>query len=195
MKAMTLVLCLSMPLLPVMGAALAADTPRAPLPRILMTFGAAGDEPRWAAENDGVMGGLSEGEPRVAAGRLHFEGRLSLRNNGGFASAHTVGGSYDLTGVSAVVLRVRGDGREYRLRLASDARFRGSAVSYDAAFATRAGEWTDVRIPLAALRPTWRGERLQGPPLDPARVEEIGLLIGDGREGEFALAVDSIGVE
>ena len=36
---------------------------------------------------------------------------------------------------------------------------------------------------------------LQGPPLDPAQVREIGLLIADKREGPFTLLVDWIAVE
>ena len=39
------------------------------------------------------------------------------------------------------------------------------------------------------------GFALQGPPLDPARVREISLLIGDKREGPFELEVEWIGLE
>ena len=36
---------------------------------------------------------------------------------------------------------------------------------------------------------------LQGPPMDPARVRELGLLLGDKREGPFQLDVDWIALE
>ena len=52
-----------------------------------------------------------------------------------------------------------------------------------------------MRLPLAALRPTVRGDALPGPPLDPARVREIGLLIADKREGAFRLEVDWIALD
>jgi NADH dehydrogenase [ubiquinone] 1 alpha subcomplex assembly factor 1 len=107
----------------------------------------------------------------------------------------SVGRDFDLGGSSAVVLRVRGDGRRYQLRLATDARCRGLTVSYGAGFDTTAGEWTELRVPLASLEPTVRGTSLSGPRLDPSQVREIGLLIADKREGAFLLAVDWIALE
>ena len=163
--------------------------------RPIISFDDSPNQPRWIAVNDGVMGGRSLGGPAVADGVLQFRGELSLANNGGFSSIRTVGQGFDLSGARAVVLRVRGDGRPYQLRLATDARFRGAAVSYGGEFATKAGQWIEVRVPLDALVPTVRGYRLDGPPFDPARVREIGLLIADKREGPFALDVDWIGLE
>lgn len=163
--------------------------------RILMDFDQSPRDARWIAVNDGVMGGRSSGGPTVTDGTLHFSGELSLANNGGFASARTAGRDFDLGDASAVVLRVRGDGRRYQLRLATDARYRGVPVSYGAGFDTTAGEWIQVRVPLASLEPTVRGSSLQGPPLDTSQVREIGLLIADEREGAFALSVDWIAVE
>ena len=161
----------------------------------LFSFEANADEPRWVAVNDGVMGGRSRGGPEVGGGLLRFSGELSLANNGGFSSVRTVGRTYDFSDAEAVVMRVRGDGRRYQLRLATDARFRGITVSYGGDFATEAGQWTQVRVALADLRPSAHGFDLQGPPLDPTRVREIGLLIGDKREGPFELEVDWIALK
>lgn len=161
----------------------------------LVIFDDSPQEPRWVALNDGVMGGQSNGGPTVAGGQLQFSGELSLANNGGFSSIRSVGRDFDLSGASAVVLRVLGDGRIYQLRLATDARSRGVRISYGAGFETTVGEWTQVRVALASLEPTVRGLRLQGPPLEPSQVREIGLLIADKREGAFALLVDWIAVE
>lgn len=161
----------------------------------LISFDGSPTEPRWVAVNDGVMGGRSQGGPALSDGHLQFRGELSLANNGGFSSVRTVGEEFDFSGATAVVLRVRGDGRPYQLRLATAARYRGIAVSYGGEFATVAGRWTDVRVPLDTLVPTVRGVRLDGPPLDPTRVREIGILIADQREGAFALDVDWIGLE
>lgn len=177
--------------------AAAAPSLAAPEPamKMLFTFDEGADEPRWVAVNDGVMGGRSRGGPERVAGQLRFIGVLSLENNGGFSSVRTVGRDFDLSGQQAVVLRVRGDGRPYQLRLATDARFRGITVSYGGEFATVAGQWIEVRVPLAGLSPSAHGFALRGPPLDAARVREIGLLLGDKREGPFALAVDWIALE
>lgn len=163
--------------------------------RILMNFDGSPQEGPWVAVNDGVMGGHSSGGPTVVDGRLEFSGTLSLANNGGFSSVRSVGSLFDLSDASQVVLRVRGDGRCYQLRLATDARHRGMPVSYGAAFDTTVGEWAEVRVPLAALAPTVRGDSLPGPPLDPSQVREIGLLIADRREGAFKLTVDWIAAE
>lgn len=163
--------------------------------RRLVNFDDSPQEPRWIAVNDGVMGGHSSGGPKIADGALEFSGKLSLQNNGGFSSVRTAGRDFDLRGVFAVVIRARGDGRRYQLRLAANARYRGMTVSYGAGFDTTAGEWTEVSVPLASLEPTVRGSSLQGPPLDVSQVREIGLLIADQREEAFALAVDWIAVE
>lgn len=163
--------------------------------KTLISFEPGADEPRWIAVNDGVMGGRSSGGPRVADGVLRFTGILSLENNGGFSSVRTVGRDFDFSGADAVVLRVRGDGRRYQLRLATDASYRGIAVSWGAEFETVAGQWTEVRVPLASLRPSVRGMALRGPPMDPSAVREIGLLIADKREGPFALEVDRIALD
>lgn len=173
----------------------AAAAAQEPAMTPLISFDADANEPRWVAVNDGVMGGRSRGGPEVKGGVLHFTGELSLANNGGFSSVRTVGRRYDFSGAQAVVLRVKGDGRAYQLRLATDATFRGITVSWGGEFATEAGRWTEVRVPLASLRPSAHGMQLQGPPMDPSQVREIGLLLGDKREGPFALEVDWIALE
>ena len=44
--------------------------------------------------------------------------------------------------------------------------------------------------PVSAFRPTHHGNDLPGPPLDLAKVEEIGLFVGDKRPGPFEMKVD-----
>lgn len=163
--------------------------------QMLMQFQGDPSEPDWFALNDGVMGGQSLGTVERSGGELHFTGALSLANNGGFSSIRTRDRDFDLTGVQNVVLRVLGDGRNYQIRLATNARVRGIPVSYAATFPTVAGEWSIVRVGIHMLTPSARGTQLDGPPLDPSRIREVGLLIGDKREGEFSLTIDWIGVE
>lgn len=163
--------------------------------RTLINFDNSAQEPRWVAVNDGVMGGRSSGGPEVANGLLKFNGELSLQNNGGFSSVRSVGRDFDFSDAATMVLRVRGDGRRYQLRLATDANYRGMSISFGAEFGTESGQWSEVRVPLESLQPTVRGSTVKGAVLDPARVREIGLLIADKREGAFALEVDWIAVE
>lgn len=160
-----------------------------------MRFQGGPSEPEWFVLNDTVMGGQSLAAVELSGGELHFAGTLSLANNGGFSSIRTRDRNFDLTGTQYVVLRVRGDGRSYQLRLATNARLRGMPVSYGATFATLTGDWTTIRVALAMLTASVRGTPINDPPLDASQIREIGLLLGDKREGQFSLTVDWIGVE
>ena len=161
----------------------------------LFEFSGTADEPAWNAVNDGVMGGVSRGGAKLIDGSLHFRGVLSLENNGGFSSIRSGGPTRDLSAAKAIVLRVKGDGRTYRLQLGTNAEFRRSRISYQTEFPTKRGEWTEVTVPLATLVPQFRGQKLSGPPLDRARIEEIGLSLSDGNPGAFALEVAWIRAE
>lgn len=140
----------------------------------------------WVTLDDDVMGGHSRSRVAVHDGVLTFSGTTSLDDNGGFASIRARG-AFDLAGARGLRLRVRGDGRGYQLRIATDARHRGSNVSWRGDFDAPAGVWTEVVVAFARMQPTYRGTVLDGPALDLSKVEEIGLLIGDGRAGAFSL--------
>lgn len=154
-------------------------------------FDVAGVSARWLTLHDGVMGGHSRGTATVHAGVLRFSGTTSLDDKGGFASIRARG-AFDLRHATGVRLRVRGDGRDYQLRIATDARHRGSNVSWRGDFSTRDGAWQDVVVAFVDMQPTYRGTVLDGPALDVAKIEEVGLLIGDGQAGDFVLDVASI---
>lgn len=156
---------------------------------VLFDFSVPGVGDDWRSVNDDVMGGISRGGSQVKDGSLHFRGVLSLANNGGFASVRVGTAPRDLGPATHLVLRAKGDGRTYRLQLGTRAHFRRSRIAYQAEFATRDGEWVEVSVPLASFVPTYRGETLAGPPLDRAGIEEFGLLLADGKAGDFALEV------
>lgn len=146
----------------------------------------------WRAINDGVMGGVSRGGVEIARdGWLVFAGEVSLERNGGFASVRTVPAPLGVPGARAVRLEVRGDGKRYKLNLKTDEAFDG--VQYQAAFATPAGQWTTLTLPLEAFAPKHRGRDVpDAPPLDPARIVTLGLLISDRQAGPFRLEVRAI---
>ena len=51
----------------------------------IFTFNNESDSRQWPATNDGVMGGISQGQSNITAdGTLRFCGTVSLENNGGF---------------------------------------------------------------------------------------------------------------
>jgi monofunctional biosynthetic peptidoglycan transglycosylase len=156
--------------------------------RTLFDFRNAATMGAWQVVNDEVMGGVSAGRFRPAGGVAVFEGEVSLENNGGFASVRSLPARHDLAGCDALVIRVRGDGRRYKFTARMDPGFDGAV--YQAGFTTRAGEWEEHRLPLKQFVPTFRGRVLPGePPLDPAGVVSVGVLISDKQEGPFRLEI------
>ena len=147
------------------------------------------DEVRWNIVNDGVMGGLSSSDLELTESETAlFSGFVSLDNNGGFASIRATFPSMDLSGYKGVTLRVRGDGRSYQLRFRMDGGFDG--VAYMAEFETKRDEWMEIDLPFEGFRQTFRGRIPRGSgPLDPARIRQMGFLIGDKIEGPFELEI------
>ncbi len=172
-----------------LGLALLAGRGPAIAQEAFMIDFAAADAPAWLPVNDGVMGGLSRSALTVTEGGMGlFAGELSLANNGGFASVRAAVADHDLGAAHGLLLKVRGDGRPYRLRLRTDAGFDG--VAYQVEFATEAGRWLEVACPFADFRPVFRGRAVPGaPPLDPAAVRQVGLMIADKQAGPFALEI------
>ena len=146
---------------------------------------------RWLVVNDGVMGGLSNSRISFEGSVATFEGEVSLENGGGFASVQAPLGLTDLTEWDGIALRVTGDGATYQLRLRTDGGSDG--IAYRARFEAPEGELRTVRLPFSAFEPTWRGRVVaNAEPLNPARIEQVGLLIADGHRGPFRLRFDSI---
>jgi uncharacterized surface protein with fasciclin (FAS1) repeats len=147
----------------------------------------------WEVVNDGVMGGLSKGDIEFSDEEvMRFSGTLSLKNNGGFSTVRSREVNFDLSNDEGLLLRVRGDGRKYQARLASDATFRGMEVSFSAEFVTPKGEWVQVKLPFSSFEGSFRGMELPDVKLDLSQIRRIGLLLGDKVEGKFDIEVDWI---
>ncbi len=145
--------------------------------------------PEWRSINDGVMGGLSAGRLRpTEQGSAIFEGSVSLENNGGFASVRASLGKLDLTPFEGLEVRVRGDGRKYRLRLRTDDGFDG--IAYQAIFDTSTEGWEVVRLPFLQFLPTYRGRTLRAQAINLAEIRQIGLMVADKQAGAFRLEVE-----
>lgn len=140
---------------------------------------------------DRVMGGVSSGAISPEEGCAVFSGDVSLQNQGGFASVRSDTGSWDLSAFKGIELRVKSDGKIYKLSLSTDPRY--DSVVYRARFALPAGGWSTVRIPFQDFSPTFRGEKVPDvPPLDPSLINTFGFLISESQEGPFRLAIKSI---
>lgn len=159
----------------------------------LFEFAQEADASRWRIVNDGVMGGRSTSQARIVNGQLRFAGNLSLQNNGGFASVRSNPAGMGLDANKTIVVRIKGDGRRYTFNLYTPDR--RVAFSYQKGFDTQAGAWTEVRLPVRDFVAHSFGRPVAGNPLDPSRVQSIGILLGDKIEGQFECTVDWIRME
>jgi NADH dehydrogenase [ubiquinone] 1 alpha subcomplex assembly factor 1 len=170
-----------------LGAASALNT--GGTPEMIIVF-QPGTEP-WRNIDDVVMGGLSSSEMVIEDGVAVFRGDVSLDNYGGFASVRSEPADHDLSAFDGLVLRVRGDGKRYKVRLRTTGAFDGP--SYQATIEPAPGEWQEIMIPFREFEPVFRGRRLPDhPPLDPGEVKTIGLLIADKQAGAFRLELEWI---
>jgi NADH dehydrogenase [ubiquinone] 1 alpha subcomplex assembly factor 1 len=162
-------------------------------PHLLLDFDDAAEIDWFAPIDDAVMGGASSSRlVQAAPGIAAFTGTVSLENNGGFASVRSRPREWGMAGAVALVLRLRGDGKVYRLNVRTPNT--PSAFRFEAPLDLPAGAWHEVEVPFAALRAKAFGRPvpLVGPP-DPARVRQIGFMISDRQAGPFRLEIDRVG--
>lgn len=143
----------------------------------------------WRSTDDVVMGGQSSSTLLAGEQVGIFSGTLSLAGGGGFASVRRRDQPVDLSAYDAIELRVRGDGRRYKLNLRTSDNFDG--IVYQAAFETQPGAWLNTTLALAEFAPRFRGRPAAGT-LDRARLSSLGLLISDRQSGPFRLELSSI---
>jgi monofunctional biosynthetic peptidoglycan transglycosylase len=125
---------------------------------------------------------------------MEFYGNLSLENNGGFASVRTNPKDLGLAKGDALIVKIRGDGREYSLNLYVPTQ--RTAFSYRAAVKTKKDEWIEVRLPLKDFEATWFGRSVpDAGPVDAEDVNALGFLLGDKKAGPFKLEVGWIKVQ
>jgi len=147
----------------------------------------------WRTVLDGVMGGRSTGNRFYDDGHMVFKGSINT-NGGGFSSIRRPMSPGDMSGAEALKLRVKQDGRDYRLTFRTDARFRGRSISYQLDIPqTPENEWAEVILPLTNFRTSIFGNEVTAPPFDAEEVREIGIILADGIDGPFQIEVAKIG--
>jgi hypothetical protein len=143
----------------------------------------------WQTVNDNVMGGVSQSEISLTKeGYGQFSGHVSLKNNGGFASARHLTDIHVKPNHTQIVLRLKGDGKTYQFRLKSDI---NQTESYVEEFKT-SGEWETIKIQLSDFSPQLRGRQLDMPNFNFETIEEIRFLIANKKEQDFELIIDNI---
>lgn len=144
----------------------------------------------WAVQDDTVMGGRSQGKREMTEeGHLRFYGHVSLENNGGFSSVlHTLKPPVDVSGHDKFVLRVKGDGKPYSLRVKTDP---DNDFYYESSFPT-SGEWEMVEVSFAEMSAVHHGEPVDVPNFDGGTLTKVQVLIGNKKEEDFELLIDRI---
>lgn len=154
---------------------------------VLTRFDGGTEDLQWRVVNDNVMGGQSQGELEIVGGLLVFRGATNT-NGGGFSSIRSDPAPIMVPeSAGGIELRVRGDGRNYIFRVETQ-----EGIAYWADFATTK-DWRVAKVAFGDFRPRRRGQWLAGPVLDPARIDQLGLMVYDGLDGKFRLEVDWIG--
>jgi len=155
----------------------------------IIDFSSPDEQDRWEIINDAVMGGLSESRVLMTENKTAlFQGVLSLENYGGFSSLRTHTGEFDLALYKGLMIRVKGDGKDYRLRLKMDTSFEG--IAYQVHFSTDQDKWTNARLPFDAFTPVFRGQVIEDAPnLDISGIQRIGFMIADKQAGPFRLEI------
>jgi|TARA_B110000444_G_C18699707_1_gene528346 NADH dehydrogenase [ubiquinone] 1 alpha subcomplex assembly factor 1 len=144
----------------------------------------------WYVVDDGVMGGRSKGSMKQDQdGHGVFAGQISLKNNGGFSSLrYRLPEPISILGATQVVLKIKADGKDYQFRVTDQI---GKRYSYITTFTTN-GSWQEIVIPLNSLYPSFRGRSLNMPNFSGDVLQEITFLIGNKKEEDFELLIDSI---
>ncbi|WP_071454804.1 CIA30 family protein [Gloeomargarita lithophora] len=158
----------------------------------------------WGALDDVVMGGMSRSSLVADPAGARFEGMVTTQNNGGFASVRTrnLEPPLDLSGTTGLTLRVRGDGKRYKLLVRDSSSW--DSLAYGAQFDTQPATWITVKIPFADLVPVFRAKTVpSAPPMVLTQVISLQLMLSkfayDGQinptfqPGDFRLQISTIG--
>ena len=158
-------------------------------------FSAPGSVAPWRIVNDGVMGGRSDGTRFHEDDHLVFTGVINT-NGGGFSSIRANVRPGSLEGAEGLMLRLRSEGRAYRMTFRTSERWRGRSVSYQSPIPqTKSENWTDVRVSFDDMRTSVFGRTVSAAPFDPADVREIGIILADGEDGPFRLELARLSCE
>jgi len=155
-------------------------------PIVLFDFSKNTDLEGWYVVNDDVMGGRSQASFGLNAdGYGEFKGKVSLENNGGFASVHYRLKRTDIGKAKTLKIRLKGDGKKYQARVYANT---SDNFSYIAYFIT-SGDWEDIEIPLANMYPSFRGQQLDKSNFSDTSIEEVAILIGNKKAEIFNLQI------
>lgn len=158
-------------------------------PVVIFDFSQEADYDNWYIVDDGVMGGLSNGNFRLSEkGHGVFYGEISLENNGGFSSLRYSFRYLKVKPEDKIRIRLKGDGKPYEFRVKHDRR---AYYSYVYTFDT-SGEWQEILIPLKDMKAAFRGRDVNVPDFNKESIGELTFLFGNKKPETFRLMIDEI---
>lgn len=148
----------------------------------------------WFVVVDGVMGGLSTGKLVVEDGYIHFYGKVSLENNGGFASIRNPYNSFDLRGFKKVKIRYISQGNAMAFTLNPNKVF---YMPYYKITLPKTSEWKEVTIALKKFEAHRLGESLDYTLTaeDAKQIVRFGFITDEKEATSFDFKLDYIRFE
>ena len=159
---------------------------------LIFDFNSNSDISAWRVVDDVVMGGESEGNFKLNEnGNGVYFGEVSLENNGGFSSLRFRFNKKEISNYSKIILKIKGDGKDYQFRVKDNYR---NFYSYISSFSTNKN-WQLISINLSEMYPGFRGRKLEMSKFSSSIIEEIAFLIGNKRNESFKIEIDKIYLE
>jgi monofunctional biosynthetic peptidoglycan transglycosylase len=155
-------------------------------------FGKGKDGRSWLVVNDGVMGGLSEGNAQLTDNSILFQGNVSLDNNGGFSSLRSQFSNKKLEQYKEVKIRYRSSGISLAMTLSVSRRW--YVPNYKTSLAGTEGEWKTVTLPLKDFRKHYIGRPMNETLNKDAQesVMRFGFITDEKKYGSFEFEIDYI---
>ncbi len=144
----------------------------------------------WQIINDGVMGGLSDGEAFLSKEAIIFEGKISLENNGGFSSLKSAFDEYDLSNYNHIEICYKSN--DYQIGLTFETSYYWFQPYYKFLLKPTNGEWRTEKIKLSDFDQIRIGSKTGRKLKDSVKdqIVRIGFITSEKRAGDFYLEVD-----
>lgn len=147
---------------------------------------------KWTIVNDDVMGGVSSSSLTINnSGHGFFSGKISLDNNGGFASVRYNLKKINVTKDNTINIVLKGDKKIYQLRIKEN---NYDYHSYVHNFIT-SGKWEVISINLSDMYPSYRGIKLNDQKFSGNQIKQLSILISNNVEENFSLLIDKFYVQ
>lgn len=144
---------------------------------------------QWRSVDDLVMGGSSQSRLSLGeSGAIVFAGTICCDRGSGYASIRSSTNLFDLSQYSGLTLKVKGDGRRYKLSLRCITDFEG--ISYRVGFHTGKNVEQTIHLSWNVFVPTYHDRILAAPAsLDPAEIRSVGFVVAGKQSGSFQLEI------